>query len=84
MDFNSFWTWFKSKPIWLRAVISVLLAALAVFGSLCITSCGLTRATVTNRADGTTTSISITTSNPTSVNASPNVDLKVTPDGVSM
>lgn len=83
MDLNSFWTWFKSKPVWLRAVISVLLAALAVFGSMSISSCGLTRATVTNRADGTTT-ISISTSNPTSVNASPNVDLKLIPDGVSM
>lgn len=80
MDFNSFWTWFKSKPVWLRAVISVLLAALAVFGSISLSSCGTTRAVVTNRAEATTTTIKITTNNPTSVDASPDVDLSLTPN----
>ena len=37
------------------------------------TSCGVTRATVKNGAAGTSTEIKITTNNPTSVNASPNV-----------
>lgn len=37
------------------------------------TSCGTTRATVRNGATGTTTEIKITTNNPTSVTATPNV-----------
>lgn len=79
MDTKTVWTWFKSLPIWLRVVIGFLFAALAVFSSLGLSSCGTTRAVVTNRAEQTTTSIRITTNNPTSVDASPDVDLTLTP-----
>lgn len=80
MDFKTIWTWFKSLPIWLRVVIGFLFAALAVFSSLAVSSCGSTRAVVTNRAEQTTTTIRISTNNPTSVDVSPDVDLTVFPN----
>lgn len=79
MDSKTVWTWFKSLPIWLRIVIGFLFAALAVFSSLAVSGCGTTRAVVTNRADQTTTTIKISTNNSTSVEASPDIDLSVTP-----
>lgn len=81
MDKQSIWTWFKSLPIWLRVVIGFLFAALAVFSSLGLSSCGTTRAVVTNRAEQTTTTIKISTNNPTSVETSPDVSLELIPNG---
>lgn len=80
MDKQTIWTWFKSLPIWLRIVIGFLFAALAVFSSMGLSGCGTTRAVVTNRAEQTTTTIRISTSNPTTVDASPDVDLNVSPN----
>lgn len=55
------------------SVIAIVIALIvAVFFS---SSCGLTKAVVKNGADGTTTEIKITTNNPTSVTANPNVSL---------
>lgn len=81
MDKQSIWTWFKSLPIWLRVVIGFLFAALAVFSSMGLSSCGTTRAVVTNRAEQTTTTIKISTNNPTSVETSPDVSLELIPNG---
>lgn len=81
MDNSTKWTWFKSLPIWLRVVIAALVAALAVFSSMSVVSCGTTRAVVSNRAEATTTTIKISTNNPTSVETSPDVKLEVLPDG---
>lgn len=47
---------------------------------LICTGCGVTKAIVRNKADGTNTSISIKTSNPTSVSVEPNVTLSVERD----
>lgn len=49
--------------------IVIALVVMVFFSS----SCGLTKAVVKNGADGTTTEIKITTNNPTSVTADPNV-----------
>lgn len=38
-------------------------------------SCGVTKAIVKNGADGTSTEVKITTNNPTTVTATPNVTL---------
>lgn len=81
MDKQTIWTWFKSLPIWLRVVIGFLFAALAVFSSMGLSSCGTTRAVVTNRAEQTTTTIKISTNNPTSVETSPDVSLELIPNG---
>ena len=57
--------------------ISIIAIAIALAASaIGLTSCGTTRAVVHNGASGTTTEIRITTNNPTSVTASPNVQLK--------
>lgn len=73
---TNFFKWLQSLPLWMRSVVLALLAALAFFVSMGFTSCGTTRAVVHNGADGTSTEIRITTNNPTSVTASPNVELK--------
>ena len=75
MDTQKLWTLFKSLPLWSRILTAILVAALAVIFSFTFSSCGLTKAVVHNGADGTSTEIRITTSNPTTVTASPSVDL---------
>lgn len=65
--------WLKSLPIWLRAIVLALVAGLALIASMSLSACGVTRAVVHNGASGTTTEIKISTSNPTTVTASPNV-----------
>lgn len=67
----------SDAPKWVKIVVSVLLSLLcAVSIFLSLTSCGaVTRATVRNTADGTSTSVTISTNNPTSWTVSPDVDL---------
>lgn len=78
--FTNFWTWLKSFPTWLRAVVLTLLAILALIASMSLSACGVTRATVKNGASDTTTEIKITTNNPTSVTTTPTTDLIVSPN----
>lgn len=59
-------------PRWARVVILALIGAVVAY---CMTSCGVTRAVVHNGASGTSTEIKITTNNPTTVTASPNVSV---------
>lgn len=75
---KTFIEWLKTLPLWMRGVILLLLAALSFFVSMGFVACGTTRAVVHNGATGTSTEIRITTNNPTSVTASPNVELKHT------
>lgn len=74
-------TFLAPLPLWLRVIVVGVVSALV---SLCVlmsaSSCGTTRAVVHNGASGTSTEIRITTNNPTSVTASPNVELKHSPD----
>lgn len=74
--FSKLLKWLQTLPVWLRAVVLALIAALVLIVSMSFTSCGTTRAIVRNCADGTSTEIRISTNNPTSVTASPNVQLK--------
>lgn len=75
-NFTNLFKWIQTLPIWLRAVVLALIAALILIASMSFTACGTTRAVVHNGASGTSTEIKITTNNPTSVTASPNVELK--------
>lgn len=69
-------TWLRSAPVWAKICLPLLLAALIVV--LLLTSCGSTvRATVTNRAEGVTTTLSVTTNNPSSVTVNPDTDVKL-------
>lgn len=59
-------------------IISSLIAAIGVaFG---LTSCGVTKATISRPAEGTSTTITITTNNPITTNVDPttNVDFNKT------
>ena len=51
--------------------IAVIVATL--FG---LTSCGTTKATITKPAEGTSTTITITTNNPITTNTNPNINFK--------
>lgn len=77
-NFTNFFKWLQTLPLWMRAVVLALIAALTFIVSMSLISCGTTRAVVHNGASGTSTEIRITTNNPTSVTASPNVELKHT------
>lgn len=59
---------------------SLLLSLFALCALIILSGCGVTKAIVRNNADSTTTSISIKTSNPTSVSVDPNVTLSVDKD----
>lgn len=78
---NKFWTWFKSiLPVWLRVVVAILVAALVVI--LSMTSCGASKSTVRvyNRADSTTTTISVSNGDggSTTVNVEPKINIDST------
>lgn len=60
-------------------IISILSFIAALVVLLFFTSCGVTRVTVRNGADGTQTEVKINASNPTSVTASPNVSFNNNP-----
>lgn len=77
-NFTKLFKLLLTLPIWQRAFVLALIAALALIFSMSFASCGTTRAVVHNGATGTSTEIRITTNNPTSVTASPNVELKHT------
>lgn len=71
-------TWLSSAPVWAKISLPLLLAVLAIL--ILLASCGSTvRATVTNRAEGVTTTVSVTTNNPSTVNVSPDTDVKFNP-----
>lgn len=71
--FSQFFDWLKTLPVYLRAVVLILVSALVLIASMSFAACGQTKAVVKNGASGVTTEIKITTNNPTSVTASPNV-----------
>lgn len=71
-------SWLKTLPVWLRALALLAIVGLVLIASMSLSACGVTRASVLNRAEGTTTEVKITTSNPTTVTATPNVNLKTT------
>lgn len=59
---------------------SLFLTLLTLCTLVILSGCGVTKAIVRNNADSTTTSISIKTSNPTSVSVDPNLSLSVQKD----
>lgn len=75
-NLSNLWSWLKTLPIWLRAVVLILMASLALIASMSISACGVTKAVVKGSAEGAVTEIKITTNNPTSVTTTPNVELK--------
>lgn len=69
----------NTLPKWAKVTVSVLIGILvALYAFFTFVSCGSTvRATISNKAEGVTTTVSITTSNPTSVTVSPDTSLNI-------
>lgn len=67
----------KTKTALLEFLRGILAALVALVTTLIAGSCGTTRAVVTNRAEQTTTTIRITTANPTSVSIPVSADVEL-------
>lgn len=66
----------KAKNALFEFLRAILAAIVALVTALTASSCGATtRAVITNRADSTQTTVSITTNNPTNWNVSPDTDI---------
>lgn len=81
MDNSSkFFAWLKTLPVWLRAVVLVLIAALALIFSVSFTSCGTPKTVATvqnvnpNSSVIVTMSVSNSTTSSTSTDATPSVN----------
>lgn len=64
------------KKWWKKTRKRIYKALCALFATLLCISCGTTRATITKPAEGTSTTITITTNNPITTTTTPNVELK--------
>lgn len=64
METNEIKNFLKGLPLWLRLAVLVVIAVAVAFG---FNSCANTKAVVRSSADNTTSSITITTNNPTNV-----------------
>ena len=68
----------KTKIIFILKIASAIIAAvLGVLTASALTGCNVTRASIRQPKDGSVTSITITTNNPSSVTASPEFDVDV-------
>lgn len=80
-NISKFWVWLKSLPVWLRAIVLCLIAALAFISSMGFVACGTpkTTATVTNVNPNSSVTVTMTVSNSTTstptVDATPSVNL---------
>ena len=68
----------KTKKILTEILKAIAYVITAVLTTLGVTSCGVTKATISKPAEGTQTTITITTNNPITTDLSPNVELNKT------
>lgn len=79
------WTWIKTLPVWLRAIVLALVAALALIASLSFSACGTPKTVATvqnvNPNSSVTVTMTVSNSNSTSVdtNATPSVSFNHLP-----
>lgn len=67
------------KDTW-RAICGAIAAILAAIGAaLGFSGCGITRATISKPAEGTSTTITITTNNPITTNVDPTINAEYKP-----
>ncbi len=66
----------KTKKVLTEILKAIAYVITAVLTTLGVTSCGVTKATISKPAEGTQTTITITTNNPISTNVSPSVELQ--------
>lgn len=82
MDNKQFLSWLKTLPIWLRAIVLLAIGAIVLIASMSLSACGTTKVVVRNGADGTSTQVSVSAKNPTSVETSPKVNLTFSLDSL--
>ena len=70
-------TFLQGKPNWIKVVVSVIVGVLvAIIVAFSAVSCGsTTRAVIKNVNDSATTTVTITTNNPSSIQVDPHVQL---------
>lgn len=72
-------TFLLSAPRWAKIFMPLIVALLSIV--VLLSSCGSTvKATISNKAEGVSTTVSITTSNPTSVTVTPDTEVNYKPD----
>lgn len=81
-NIKKFLSWLKILPVTLRALVLLAIGVIVLIASMSLSACGTTKVTVRNGADSTSTSISVQTNNPTSVDASPKVSLTLNLDSL--
>ncbi len=69
---KNIFSWLSDKPKWVKSLAVVVVALICAM--LFFSSCSSTRATVRNPRNSATTSITISVSNPQTVDVSPSVD----------
>lgn len=80
--FNKLFTWLKTLPVWLRAIVLVLFAAIILIASMSVSACGTpkTVATVQNVNPNSTVTVTMSVSNSTtsstSTDATPSVNFQ--------
>lgn len=80
--FKKLFSWLETLPLWLRAIVLVLLAALVLIASMSFSACGTpkTVATVQNVNPNSTVTVTMSVSNSTtsstSTDATPSVNIK--------
>lgn len=59
------WTWIKTLPVWLRAIVLAIVAVLALIASMSFSACGTpkTIATVQNVNPNSTVTVTLSVSN---------------------
>lgn len=79
--FLKFWSWLKTLPICLRAIVLALVASLVLILSMSFSSCGTpkTIATVQNVNPNSSVTVSMTVSNSTTSTPSVDVNNSLTP-----
>lgn len=70
--FSKLLAWLRVSPAWSKIVVPLLFCALAIV--FLLSSCGVTRAVIRSPSASSTSHISITTNNPTSVSLSGSID----------
>lgn len=81
MDTKTLFEWLKTLPVWLRSVVLILLAALALIASFSMSACGtMTSATIRNIQPNTNTNITISNN----TNQTTDVDVNTQLDSIKV
>lgn len=76
IDLTKLLSLLSSAPKWIKISVSILAGALCALGLFLCVSCGSTaKALIRNNAEATTTTVTITTNNPSNIEVSPDVSL---------